>query len=186
MQFYQLRSVLVKTAEIFNCQGYAKGLLNLVVAYAEVLLISFPPPKPPRKICSWDSLCAPEWLTDTEVAVAWVSDASPSMERPQSQGLEWGWVPAESLRSRCPAFRWSWSYMAWSPGRWYCDHGDDPTDLQRRSRSAVEPESAGHACPYQDSQNHICKISMLCNTPILRAKKEMSIFRGPLICLSSY
>lgn len=141
----------------------------------------FLPPNPPRKICSWDSLCAPEWLTDTRV-----SDASASTEQPQSQRLEWGWVPAERLRSCSLAPRWSWSYMACCPGRWCSDHDDDPTDLQRHSGSAAEPESAGHACPYQDSQNHICNISMLCNTPILKTKKDMNIFRGPLICLSSY
>lgn len=47
LRFYQLRLVLVKTAEIFNCQDCAKGLLNLLVAHAEVLLISFPPPPIP-------------------------------------------------------------------------------------------------------------------------------------------
>lgn len=147
----------------------------------------FLPPSPLGKFVAETPSVHRNGSQTLEVAVAWVSDASTSMKRPQSLGLEWGWVPAERLRSRGPAFRWSWSYMACSPGRWYCDHGDDTTDLQRCSRSAVESESAGHACPYQDSQkNHICKISMLCNTPILRTKKEMNIFRGPLICLSSY
>ena len=146
----------------------------------------FLPPSPLGKFVAETPSVHRNGSQTLEVAVAWVSDASASTEQPQSQPLEWGWVPAERLRSCGLAPRWSWSYMACCPGRWCCDHDDDPTDLQRHSGSAAEPESAGHACPYQDSQNHICKISMLCNTPILRTKKDMNIFRGPLICLSSY
>lgn len=113
-------------------------------------LFTPPPPTPGKFVAETPSV---PWngSQTLEVSVAWVSDAWTSTERPQSPGLEWGWVPAERLPSRGQARRWSWSHVAYSPGRWCCDHGDDPTDLHRHSGSVVEPEPAGHACPYQDS-----------------------------------
>lgn len=143
MRFYQLRPVLVKIAEIFNCQGCAKGLLNLMVARAEVLRISPHPPPPPhsRKICSWDSFCALEWLTDTRSGCGmsvWCIDVLRAATEPGS-GVRVGACGASAeprgLQSR--------QVVLWP--RWW------PTDLHRHSGSAAEPEPAGHACPYRDS-----------------------------------
>ena len=111
-----------------------------------------------------------------EVAVAWVSDASTSSERPRSPGLEWGWVPAERLRSP----------VACSPGRWCCDHGDDPPTCTGTQGLLQSPNPQGMHAPIEIPKTIFVRSLCYVITPILRTRKDMNIFRGPLIYLSSY
>lgn len=156
-----------------------KGLLNLLVAYAEALLISFPPCKPPRKICSWDFLNTGNGFTDTRGGCGmsvWCIDVHEAATEPGS-GVRMGacGAPAEPRSGGAQVIAWSYRPAVQAGGtatrwwhHWTC-----------RGAWVVESELQGMHAPIRIPKKSYCKIS-ICNTPPLRLKKRWTSSGGAI------